>query len=148
MNDRNTIVIKVQDDTSDSRFSTNVEIEENIVKTATQAKTDTKENSSNGVKKTIVKQTANQITGGKIGQIEGVISAVGNPVAIATLALTATYSLWKKFREMEKRQEETEMVKFRSGGINRISSTVNGTNSRINFITGRVMMGNSTVYRR
>ncbi len=143
----NEIIIRLADGTSDSKFS-GADVEQKAIETATKTKTEAKKKENDELGKQLGLNIANQVTGGKVSQISGIAAAAINPAALSAMTLAMMISFYKRIDEMSKRFDDTNLVRFKAGGINRSSSTINSSESRVNFITGRIVAENTTVGRR
>lgn len=132
------IIIRLADETSDSRFSTGVDVAENAVQTATTTKTNVATS-----KKSVTKQVAsgvgmniaNTATGGMVSKYTGVFTMATNPVAIALMALTVANAAYAAWRERQRNELENQAILLRAGGSHQ--RVGNLYNARTNFITGK-----------
>lgn len=148
MVDNNTIVIKVQDDTSSGNYSKN-DMAQLTTNTAIKPKTETsliQKSTSNQVAKTMGMSAANTVTGGMAGQAMGLAASAATPIGIAMLALTIAQKAYARFEDVNRRLNETDDIRLQAGGSTR--GEVNQQNLRRRVIGGRVVGGQGTYIRR
>ncbi len=147
--DKREININLNDNTEDSRFSTNIKVEDNTIKAATQTKTDITKKGSTGsqsVVKAIGGNVANTVTGGMSGQLSAMAASMATPVGIAMLALIVAQKAYARYEAINAKLNENDELRLRAGGSTR--GTVNQRNVRRRVFGGRIIGGQGTYIRR
>lgn len=136
MANQNEIVLRIQDETEDGRFSVGVDVENDAVKAATKTATEvTKAQKSTAQKvgTALAKNVANTATGGAFNQAMAL--AVATPMAIAMLAYHTAMKVYNEWKNYHRQVQEQVTLRVRAGGDYR--GAVNQYNLRTNLITGR-----------
>lgn len=149
MTNQNEIVLRIQDETEDGRFSVGVDVENDAVKAATKTATEvtkTQKSTASKIGTALAKNVANTVTGGISNQVLAV--AFATPVALATLAYRLTMKMYKEWQDWKRQEQEQVTLRIQAGGAYRSGVAVNMYNLRTNMITGKTYGGTQTIYGR
>lgn len=149
MTNQNEIVLRIQDETEDGRFSVGVDVENDAVKAATKTATEvtkTQKSTASKVGTALAKNVANTVTGGMSNQV--LAFAVTTPVALAMLAYQLTMKMYKEWQDWKRQEQEQITLRIQAGGAYRSGVAVNMYNLRTNMITGKTYGGTQTIYGR
>lgn len=149
MANQNEIVLRIQDETEDGRFSVGVDVENDAVKAATKTATQvtkTQKSTASKVGIALAKNVANTATGGISNQVLAFANIT--PVALAMLAYQLTMKMYKEWQDWKRQEQEQITLRIQAGGAYRSGVAVNMYNLRTKMITGKTYGGTQTIYGR